>query len=194
MTRTQQVAIIKRKFMHLSGELNERSRRYWAAAEAEAIGSGGIRVVCEATGMDHKTVQAGLREIAREADAAVPGRIRRPGGGRKKLTEKDSGLKQALNALVEPTERGDPECPLRWTTKSTTDLAEALTSQGHSISYHTVHRLLTGGGYSLQSNRKTHEGTHHPDRDQQFQCISEETRQFQTKNQPVISVDTKKKG
>jgi len=193
MTRIQQVAIIRRKFTHLSGELNERTRRYWAATEAEAIGYGGISIVCRATGMDHKTVHTGLREIAEGTTMVATGRIRQPGGGRKKLTEKDSALQPALNALVEPTERGDPECPLRWTTKSTNDLAETLTAQGHGVSYRTVHRLLTTDGYSLQTNRKTREGTHHPDRDQQFQRINEDAKQFQEQNQPVISVDTKKK-
>jgi hypothetical protein len=193
MGKTEQVGVLRRKYEHLSGELNERTRRYWAAAEAEAIGYGGIVIVCEATGMDHKTVQAGLREITHQEEGAPAGRIRRPGGGRKKLTDKDPQLKKALNALVEPTERGDPESPLRWTTKSTLNLAEELTTQGHQASYRTVHRLLAAEHYSLQSNRKTEEGANHPDRDAQFRFISECTKAFQTKNQPVISVDTKKK-
>ena len=193
MGRNDQTALIKRKYEHLSSELNERTRRYWAATEAEAIGYGGISVVCEATGMDHKTVQAGLGEITHQQEAAPAGRIRRAGGGRKKLVEKDPALTSALNELVEPAERGDPESPLRWTTKSTANLAEELRTHGHEISYRTVHRLLVGEEYSLQSNKKTHEGTDHPDRDAQFRFISESAKGMQTKNQPVISVDTKKK-
>jgi len=147
MTKAEQIAIIKRKYTHLEDVLNERTRRYWAATEAEALGYGGIGIVCAVMGMDHKTVQAGLREIQGKSAAAASNRIRRPGGGRKKLTERDPKLKEALNALVEPTERGDPERPLRWTTKSTTNLAEALTKDGHPTSYRTVHRLLTRDRY-----------------------------------------------
>jgi Rhodopirellula transposase DDE domain len=193
MGKAEHIAVLRRKYEHLSGELNERTRRYWAATEAEAIGYGGIVMVCEATGMDHKTVQAGLREITHQQEGAPAGRIRRPGGGRKKLTDKDPKLKDALTVLVEPTERGDPESPLRWTTKSTTNLAEELSMHGHAVSYRTVHRLLVAENYSLQSNRKTEEGADRPDRDAQFRFISESAKQFQTKNQPVISVDTKKK-
>lgn len=193
MTREKQIQTVKRKYHHLSPLLNERTRRCWAATEAHAVGRGGLAIVCEATGMDHKTVQAGLQEICHETEAAAPERIRKPGAGRKKLTEKDPRLADALNALVEPTERGDPESPLRWTLKSTTTLAETLTKKGHPVSQRSVCSMLTEQGYSLQSNRKTKEGVDHPDRDAQFQYINESAKTFQTKNQPVISVDTKKK-
>lgn len=193
MTRSEQVATVRRKYRHLFRELNERTRRYWAATEAEAIGYGGLSIVCEATHIDHKTVQTGLRELGGSGAVLPAGRIRRAGGGRKKLTEKDPHLREALNVLVEPTTRGDPESTLRWTTKSTVNLAEELTDQGHQASYRTVHRLLASEGYSLQSNKKTEEGTDRPDRDAQFRYISEETKKLQSKNQPVISVDTKKK-
>lgn len=173
--------------------LNERSRRCWAATEAQAAGHGGLSLVCKAIGIDHKTVQAGLKEIQNGTNTLASDRIRKPGAGRKKLTEKDPKLADALDALVEPTERGDPESPLRWTCESTTNLAETLTIQGHPTSQRTAYRLLIAQEYSLQANRKTEEGADHPDRDQQFRFINESVKTMQTKNQPVISVDTKKK-
>jgi transposase len=193
MSREEQVGTIREKYGHLKGVLNERTRRLWAATEAQAVGQGGVSIVCEAIKIDHKTVQAGLGEIQGKITGASLDRIRRSGGGRKKLIETDPGLKEALDALVEPTTRGDPESPLRWTTASTANLTEALQKGGHSISPRSVSTLLHEQNYSLQSNKKTQEGTDHPDRDAQFRFISESTKAFQTKNQPVISVDTKKK-
>lgn len=193
MTRRKLIQTIKAKYKDISPVLNERSRRYWAAVEARALGRGGITVVSCATGMAQNTIRAGLVELTRPEQAAPPERIRRPGAGRKKLTQKDPKLADALDALVEPTERGDPEVPLRWTTMSTTNLAETLTKEGHKASQRTVYRLLVTQGYSLQTNRKTEEGTNHPDRDQQFRFINESVKRMQTKNQPAVSVDTKKK-
>lgn len=193
MSREEHIGTIRQKYGHLQGVLNERTRRLWAATEAQAVGHHGVSVVCAAIKIDHKTVQAGLREIHEEIEGAAPNRIRRPGGGRKKLTETDPKLKDALNALVEPTTRGDPESPLRWTTTSTANLTEALQRGGHSISPRSVSTLLHEENYSLQSNNKTQEGKNHPDRDAQFRFISESAKQCQTKNQPIISVDTKKK-
>jgi len=193
MTREKQIQMIKRKYQRLSLLLNERTRRLWAATEAEELGRGGLGIVCAATGIDHKTVQTGLREIRSEELQADPERIRREGGGRKKLTEKDPDILRALDTLVEPTEKGDPESPLRWTCESTTNLAETLTKQGHAVSRRSVGNILHEQRYSLQGNRKSEEGSDHPDRDAQFQFINERVKQMQTNNQPVISVDTKKK-
>jgi len=193
MSREASIESIKEKYTDLSGVLNERSRRYWAATEARAVGSGGITIVSVATGLARNTIRAGLAELADPEQRAPAGRIRKIGGGRKKLVEQDSGLIPALNSLIEPTERGDPESSLRWTTKSTTHLADELTKEGHPVSQRAVCELLHEQHYSLQSNRKTEEGTDHPDRDAQFRFISESAKAMQTKNQPVISVDTKKK-
>jgi len=193
MDREKHIQTIKKKYHHLVPLLNERTRRLWAATEAESLGRGGLGIVCTAIGIDHKTIQAGMREIHKDVSSATPDRIRREGAGRKKLTDTDSGLVDALDALVEPTTRGDPESPLRWTCESTTNLAEALTRQRHPVSRRSVGNLLHEQKYSLQSNRKTQEGSDHPDRDAQFRFISESTKQMHTKNQPVISVDTKKK-
>ena len=195
MTREQQKQeqIVEIKYQRLTSVLNERTRRCWAATEAEGLGRGGISMVCRATGIDRKTIRAGLREIRTETNVLAPDRIRKSGAGRKKLTEKDPALVNALNKLVEPTTRGDPESPLRWTTVSTPELAKTLTQRGHPVGQRTVCTLLHEQKYSLQSNRKTEEGTDHPDRDAQFRFINESTKKMQTKNQPVISVDTKKK-
>ena len=172
-------------------------RRHWSACEALAIGRGGISAVCEATGISRTTIRVGIAELeegprveGREADR---GRIRRPGGGRRRLTQADRGLLSDLEALVAPTTRGDPQSPLRWTLKSTRRLCEELTRQGHSVSHRSVATLLHEIGYSLQANRKTREGTSHPDRDAQFEYINRRVRAFQRRGQPVVSVDTKKK-
>src|SRR3990170_1256525 len=176
--------------------MDERMRRQWAAAEAQAYGWGGIQAVSTAIGMSATTIRRGLGELSeRQADpgVAVSGRIRREGGGRKWQTELDPGLSSALERLIEPATRGDPESPLRWTCKSTPQLAVELTSQGHPVSASTVWRLLNAAGYSLQSNRKTKEGADHPDRNEQFEYIATTVQDFQERGQPVISVDTKKK-
>ena len=176
--------------------LDERTRRQWAAAEAQAYGWGGIRAVSTAIGMSANTIRKGLWELSeREADpeAEVAERVRQEGGGRKRQTDLDPGLQAALEQLIEPATRGDPQSPLRWTCKSTTRLAGELTKQGHPVSASTVGRLLIAAGYSLQGNRKTKEGADHPDRNAQFEHISATVQDFQQRGQPVIAVDTKKK-
>jgi len=176
--------------------MDERLRRQWAASEAQSFGRGGVSAVSRATGMSRNTVRRGIAETAlrkSKPKAAVSTRIRRPGGGRKALTESDPGLWEALEALVEPMSRGDPRSPLRWTCKSTTQLAAELTRQAHPISPWTVGSLLKAAGYSLQGNRKTKEGSSHPDRNAQFEFINAAVERFQQRDQPVISVDTKKK-
>jgi hypothetical protein len=177
-------------FERLGPHLDERQRRLWAGAEAAAVGHGGIAAVARATGMRERTIARGLREV--RAGAAPTGRVRAPGGGRKRLTQTDPGLVPALLALIEPDERGDPGSPLRWTTKSTRTLAGELTRQGHPVSAHTVADLLHGRGFSLQGNAKTIEGTQHPDRDGQFRYLNQQVTAHQDAGQPVVSVDTKK--
>ena len=176
--------------------MDERARRQWAAAEAQAYGWGGIQAVRTAVGMSANTIRKGLEELSdREVDPGAPvtGRVRKEGGGRKRQTEVDPGLQIALEQLIEPVTRGDPQSPLRWTCKSTPHLARELTEQGLSVSASTVGRLLSAAGYSLQSNRKTREGTDHPDRNAQFEQINATVQDFQQRGQPSISVDTKKK-
>lgn len=171
-------------------------RRQWAATEAQTYGWGGMSAVSEATGMSRNTIRKGVAEIAarkKKPKAAVSTRLRKAGGGRKRLSESDPQLLEALEGLVEPASRGDPMSPLRWTCKSTRQLARELTGQGHPVSPWTVGTLLKADGYSLQSNRKTKEGASHPDRNAQFEHINERAQRFQQRGQPVISVDTKKK-
>jgi len=184
--------IIRQKYLLLRPELDERARRCWAAVEAMALGYGGVSAVAQATGLARNTVAAGIRELS-APQRLPPGRVRRPGGGRKLLTATDPQLAAALDALVDPVTRGDPESPLRWTCKSTHQLARELTRQGHPVSPRTVARLLREADYSLQSTRKTREGGNHPDRNAQFGLISRRVRAFQRKGWPVLSVDTKKK-
>lgn len=187
------IAAIRGKYMHLDSLLNERTRRRWAATESQALGRGGVTLVREATGIARGTIYAGLRELDHREGALEVSRLRKFGGGRKKVTETDPGLVEVLDALIEPTTRGDPQSPLRWTSLSTTHLAEELSRQKHRVSQRTVCALLHQQGYSLQANRKTKEGRDHPDRDAQFRAISAAVKNFQERNQPVISVDTKKK-
>jgi transposase len=193
MTRGEWVEFIRHKYTALAPLLNERTRRCWAATEAQALGYGGISIVAEALGIARGTIHAGLAEVQERETAVVPQRVRRFGGGRQPLTAKDPALVEALNELVEPTTRGDPESPLRWTCKSTTRLAQELEEAGHPISQRSVCTLLHAQQYSLQANRKTREGSSHPDRDAQFQYINASVKQFHRAKQPVISVDTKKK-
>src|SRR6266487_1952339 len=173
------------------------ARRAWAAGEARAMGRGGISCVAEATGLSRVTMRAGLQELALADTAsgpqAPPERLRRRGGGRQPLSMHDPHLLHALETLVDPVTRGDPMSLLRWTCKSAAQLAAALRVQGHPVSERTVNRLLHDLGYSLQSNRKTLEGSAHPDRDAQFQYINRRAKAFQKQGQPVVSVDTKKK-
>ncbi|MDP3184896.1 MAG: ISAzo13 family transposase [Anaerolineales bacterium] len=187
---------IKVKYEHLRSHMDEKVLRLWAAVEAQSLGRGGITQVAAATLLSRTTIYVGMSELESGGpgvESRLPGRIRRTGGGRKKLKEKDPSLLQDLDELLEPATRGDPETPLRWTCKSTTKLAEELTARGHPISQRTVCDLLDELGYSLQGNRKTKEGSSHPDRDQQFVHISEKVKELQSIGQPVISVDTKKK-
>jgi hypothetical protein len=179
------------KFETIFPHLDERQRRLLMGAEARALGHGGILLVARAAGVREATVSLGVDEL--EAGAEPLGRARRPGGGRKRAAEVDPGLRPALLALVEPQERGDPMSPLRWITKSTRNLADELTRQGHKVSADTVGDLLREEGFSLQGNAKTIEGTRHPDRDAQFRYINEQVKAHQTTTDPVISVDTKKK-
>jgi hypothetical protein len=186
---------IRRKFQSLTMVMDERMRRQWAAAEAMELAWGGISCVAKATGISRTTVLAGIRELKVQGSSEVlPSLgIRRPGGGRKLLVETDPDLWDALDALVDPMTRGHPETPLRWTCKSTRQLAEELCRQGHAVSDRTVAGLLYAAGYSLQANRKTHEGKGHPDRNAQFEYISQQVQRMQKRGQPVVSVDTKKK-
>jgi transposase len=183
------------KYELLRPELDERGRRLWAASEALALGRGGIVTVARATGLSERTIRRGQRELRRPASSVTVAsrRVRRPGGGRKRLVDEDPRVVGALEALVEPTARGDPRSPLRWTCKSTRRLAEELTHQGHRLSHTKVAQLLEGLGYSLQGLRKTKEGATHPDRNAQFAYINEQVQAFQRRGQPVVSVDTKKK-
>ena len=186
---------IRNKYEPLRRSLSELSRRLWAAAEARSLGRGGAAAVMAATGMSSATVYRGLAELEAEATgmALPPGRIRRPGGGRKRARDKQSGLSGALTGLVEPTSRGDPEHSLRWTCRSTYRLAGELRKLGFQVGPRTVARELKEQEYSLQSNRKTREGQSHPDRDAQFAHINQQVMAFQRQDQPAISVDTKKK-
>jgi hypothetical protein len=187
-----EVKLCRAKYKALAPILTERARRIWAATEARAAGRGGITVVTRATGIAYSTVRRGLQEL--EANAPMdPRRIRRPGGGRKKTLAKDPTLLTDLEGLVEPTASGHPMSPLRWTSKSVRHLAGALQSLGHRVSRQLVAELLVAAGYSLQANRKTREGSTHPDRDAQFRYINQQVRRCQAATQPVISVDTKKK-
>jgi transposase len=184
---------IRGKFQALGPELDERARRRWAATEALSLGWGGASAVAAATGLSRNTIRSGVRELQSAAVETGPRRIRRPGSGRKRLTERIPQLQKALEALVEPATRGDPRSPLRWTCKSTRKLAAELSRPDRPVSHMTVARLLRQAGYSLQANRKTREGTSHPDRNAQFEHINDQAIAFQERGQPVISVDTKKK-
>src|SRR5947208_568490 len=188
---------IRAKFEALRPYLDERRRRLWAAAEAMVLGRGGITAVANATGLERNTIRAGIRELQAnptasaepEAEAAAAAdrvrRVRAVGGGRKPLTTEDPTLVQDLEALVEPVTRGDPMSPLRWTCKSTRQLAAELVRQGHQVSHQTVADLLHSLDYSLQGTRKTREGAEHPDRDAQFAYLNDQTRAFQQRGQPI---------
>src|SRR3954469_7808818 len=191
------IEAVRTKYQLLQPLMTERLRRQWAACEADSLGRGGVTLVAEATGLSRTTIWAGQRELRRRADqpqdGLTPERVRAPGGGRHLVEQGDSARLPALRALVESSTRGDPQSPLRWTSKSTRRLAEELCGQGHAVSHQTVAALLSDWGYSLQANRKTKEGQDHPDRDAQFEHINQQVRTFQEEGQPVISVDAKKK-
>ena len=183
---------IRTRFEKLTPFLDERMRRLVAASESLAIGFGGTSEVSRQTGVSRRAIIRGIKELD-QAPSVPGGRVRRPGGGRKRTVDKDSSLKTDLERLVDPVTRGDPESPLRWTCKSVRKLAEELKRLGHQTSHRMVAELLHELGYSLQANRKTLEGSSHADRDQQFQHINQHVSEFLNQQQPVISVDTKKK-
>jgi len=186
------VAAIKRRFELLAPALNERTRRLVAAAEAVAYGRGGGVAVARATGVSRRAIRQGISELA--APGSLPeGRVRRAGGGRKSAAEQYPGLREALEALVEPTTRGDPESALRWTCKSVRNLAEELRQQGYPISHQGVTELLHELEYSLQANRKVLEGSQHPDRNAQFEYLNQQVQAQVAAGEPAISVDAKKK-
>jgi len=174
------------------GVFDERRRRLWAAAEASSHGRGGIAAVARATGLNEETVRRGVRELE-SGEAIGPGRVRRPGAGNRPVTETHPGVETALEALVDPVTRGDPESPLRWTSKSAAKLAVALAERGYGISDRTVLRILKRLGYSLQANQKTREGADHPDRDAQFAHINQTVAAAIARGEPAISIDTKKR-
>ena len=185
-------AKVRDRFRFLQAVLDERSRRLLAAAESKAWGRGGISAVSRATGVSRQVIRQGLKELS-QPPAHPAGRVRRPGGGRKKAKHKDTALLADLEKLVEPTTRGHPETCLRWTCNSVRKLAEDLNRRGHRVSYPVVAELLHELGYSLQANRKTKEGDAHPDRNAQFEYLDGRVRRYIALGQPVISVDTKKK-
>ena len=185
-------AAVSARYLTLAPLLDERARRLVAGAEANAIGRGGVAAVARATGLARTTVQRGVHDV-RTGEALGRGRVRRPGAGRPPIEERDPTLRADLEALIEPTSRGDPESPLRWTTRSVRNLADELRRGGHAVSHQTVSELLRAMGYSLQANRKTLEGASHPDRDAQFRHIDAAVQLQLGLSQPVISVDTKKK-
>ena len=191
------VEAVRQKFKLLQPIMTERMRRHWAASETLALPRGGISLVAEATGLSRTTITAGIRELRRghadpeeELDSS---RSRRDGGGRHLVETTDPCVLTDLERLVEPSTRGDPMSPLRWTCKSTRKLAQALKQQGHTVSHQTVGLLLHELGYSLQANRKSREGSSHADRNAQFEFINARVLAFQKRRQPVVSVDTKKK-
>jgi hypothetical protein len=198
MNATTTLTTVQDKYRSLAPIMDERVRRRWAASEALALGWGGITLVAQATGLSPVTIRQGIAELKDSATAAPDEaegdpRIRRPGGGRKRLSDADHTLRKDLEELVDPVTRGHPQSPLRWTCKSTRNLADALVAKGHDVSHQTVARLLHEMDYSLQVNRKTKEGASHPDRNAQFGYIAKQVRSFQRRGQPVVSVDTKKK-
>lgn len=183
---------IRTRFEAIEPFLDERLRRLFVASEAKSIGHGGISLVARATGVSRRAITRGCKELEEGIEAA-PSRIRNPGGGRKRAIEKYPNLCEELERLIEPTTRGDPESPLRWTCKSVRKLSEELKAKNCNVSHNLVAKVLSEMGYSLQANQKTIEGGSHPDRNAQFEHISERVKLFQRKGQPVISVDTKKK-
>lgn len=190
-----EIESLKTKFSIIRPLLNERQMRFVAMAEAQSLGHGGIKAVAEACGLSRRSIERAAAEIAKDPSmASCPkGRVRRVGGGRKKLQDSNPGLLGALDALVDPATRGDPMSPLRWTSKSTAKLARELTRLGHKVSPNTVAHLLKQSGYRLQSVRKKLEGVDHPDRDAQFRFISESVAAFQACGEPAVSIDAKKK-
>ena len=186
------MATIRKRYEALRGVLDERSRRLLVGAESLALGRGGISTVSRATGVSRQVIARGRQELSEPA-VRPPARVRRPGGGRQRTVTQDPTLERDLERLVEPLTRGDPESPLRWTCKSVRHLAAELQRQGHQTSHRMVAELLHKLGYRLQANRKTKEGTHHPDRNAQFENINRKVKRFWAAQQPAIAVDTKKR-
>ena len=188
---------VRRKYELLRPLMNERMRRHWAASEAMTLQRGGVTLVAQATGLSRTTIWAGLRELQHPNDTPKdelpPQRSRHAGAGRPLLEQVDPTLVKDLEDLVDPATRGDPQSPLRWTCKSTRNLAKELNRQGHHVGYRTVAALLHDLDYSLQANRKTREGSSHPDRNAQFEHINQQVQAFQRAGQPVVSVDSKKR-
>jgi hypothetical protein len=197
MVDSETIQLVRTKYDALYPVMDERTRRYWAASEALALGWGGTSAVSIATGLSRPTIIQGIKAIKHQgASTGKPEnsmRVRRPGGGRKPVTTTDRGLRRALEKLLGSNTRGDPQSPLRWTCKSGRQLAEELERQGHQVTHPTVIGLLHDMDYSLQANRKIKEGADHPDRNEQFEHISRKVKAFQRRSQPVISVDAKKK-
>src|SRR5947209_16839337 len=183
---------IKQRYERTTRELNEGSRRLLAASEAMAMGWGGVSTVSRATGLCRQVISQGIKELQEGANAGA-GRIRRVGGGRKRNVSKDPSLREDLERLVEPVTRGDPQSPLRWTSKSVRKLAKELQHLGHQVSHELVSELLHGLGYSLQAKRKTREGGEHADRDGQFEHLNAQAAAFLAAGEPAVSVDAKKK-
>jgi hypothetical protein len=192
MPDAQIVEGIETKFNALVGDLDERGKRRWAAAEAMTLGRGGIAAVAMATGLSDRTIRTGIEEL-RSENPVSSGRQRKPGAGRKPLEHHQPDLVGAIDRLVEPTERGDPESPLRWTCKSLNNLQRELRAQGYSVGRTKISKILRSLGYSLQGNRKTREGADHPDRNAQFEHIARRVSACRRGGRPAISVDTKKK-
>ena len=186
------IALIREKYASISGELNERTRRIWAASEANAIGHGGITMIHKATGISKSTIHIGKKEISQGLSETLSG-IRKKGGGRKSMESQNDELLKEIEAIADIDSIGNPENPLRWTTKSLRNITEALASKGIQISYGKVRLLLKKSGFSLQATRKRFEGNSHIDRDAQFKYINSQTTIFQDLGCPVVSVDAKKK-
>ncbi len=184
---------IQERYESIKAHFNEKGRRLWCANEAKILPRGGITKVARATGVSRTTITEGIKELKGEKEVTSLERVRRAGGGRKGAEEKDEHLKRDIEGLVDPVTRGDPESPLRWTSKSTEKLAQELNKNGHRASDRLVSRILKKLGYSLQANKKTKEGSDHPDRNEQFEYINEKVKEFLEERIPVISVDTKKK-
>ena len=194
MTTTSKEAVVLQRWSDVSVTLDERRRRVWAATEARALGRGGVSMVARVTGLSRPTIYAGLKELADGSTGELPiDRVRRSGGGRQPITQTQPGVLAALETLVEPTRRGDPESPLRWNGKGVRRLAAELKRQNFQIGRQKVADLLRDLNDSLQGNRKTREGNEHPDRNAPFEHIAATIADFQSRGQPVISVDTKKK-
>ncbi len=193
MKNKEVIINLQKKYELISYHLNERTRRIWAASEAKSCGHGGVAAISKVTGLSRTTIHVGMNELNCEEETLNPERVRRHGGGRKRLTEKDPTILTDLENILEPSVRGDPESALRWTCKSTRHLANELNKNGYRVSDRKICELLSELGYSLQSNFKTNEGKDHPDRDNQFLYIYKKVKSFQREKQPIISVDTKKK-